>query len=74
MPSQPSRQAPGDPGRQKMKWRRRHPRWLAWIVDRRFGVAQHMKGDGKSVHALFEQRLDGLRRHVAAGKSRCRRW
>src|SRR6478672_3896107 len=33
------------------------------------GVAQHVKGDRKAVHALLEQRLDRLRRDVAAGKA-----
>src|SRR5205814_10084958 len=33
------------------------------------GVAQHMKGDGKPIHPLFEQRLDRFGRHVAAGKT-----
>jgi hypothetical protein len=33
------------------------------------GVAQHVEGDGKAIHPLFEQRLDRLRRHVAAGKA-----
>ena len=32
-------------------------------------MAQHVKGDRKTVHPLFEQRLDRLRRHVAAGKA-----
>jgi len=32
------------------------------------GVAQHVEGDGKSIHPLFEQRLDRLRRHVAPVK------
>src|SRR5260221_8025231 len=41
-------------------------------LDRRgadLGVAQHVEGDGKTVHPLFEQRLDRLRRNVAAGKA-----
>ena len=41
-------------------------------LDRRgtdLGVAQHVKGDGETVHALFEQRLDRLRRDVAAGEA-----
>src|SRR5260370_17563539 len=41
-------------------------------LDRRgtdLGVAQHMEGDRKSIHPLFEQRLDPLRRDVAAGKA-----
>src|SRR6266700_6147401 len=33
------------------------------------GVAQHVKGDGETIHALFEQRLDRLRRHIASGKT-----
>ena len=33
------------------------------------GVAQHVEGDGKTIHPLFEQRLDRLRRHVAAGET-----
>ena len=33
------------------------------------GVAQHVEGDGKAIHPLFEQRLDRLRRHVAAGEA-----
>ena len=28
-----------------------------------------MKRDGETIHPLFEQRLDRLRRHVAAGKA-----
>src|SRR3954453_12158110 len=33
------------------------------------GVAQYVESDGKAIHPLFEQRLDGLRRDVAAGKA-----
>ena len=71
MPSQASRQAPGDPGRQKMKVAPATPRGGA-ALDRRgadLGVAQHVEGDRETVHPLFEQRLDRLRRHVAAGKT-----
>ena len=41
-------------------------------LDRRgadLGVAQHVERDRKTVHPLFEQRLDRLRRDVAAGKA-----
>src|SRR6476620_9737820 len=41
-------------------------------LDRRgadLGVAQHMKCDGKPVHAFLEQRLYRLRRDVAAGEA-----
>src|ERR1700712_649203 len=41
-------------------------------LDRRgadLGVAQHMKGDGKTIYPLFEQGLDRFRRDVAAGKT-----
>src|SRR5262249_24412780 len=41
-------------------------------LDRRrsdLGVAQHVEGDGKTIHALLEQRLDRLGRDVAAGKA-----
>src|SRR5207248_9951566 len=33
------------------------------------GMAQHVEGDGKSIHPLFEQRFDRFGRHVAAGKT-----
>ena len=32
-------------------------------------MTQHMERDRKAVHPLFEQRLDRLRRHVAAGET-----
>ena len=41
-------------------------------LDRRgadLGVAQHVERDRETVHPLLEQRLDRLRRHVAAGKA-----
>ena len=41
-------------------------------LDRRgadLGDTQHVKRDGKSLHPFFEQRLDRLRRHVAAGEA-----
>src|SRR5882672_7320408 len=41
-------------------------------LDRRcadLGVAQHVERDGETIHPLFEQRLDRLRRHVAAGEA-----
>src|SRR3569623_114521 len=51
--------------------RARHPRCRA-TLDRRgadLGVTQHMKGDGKAIHPLVEQRLDRLGRHVAPGEA-----
>src|SRR6266404_2418093 len=41
-------------------------------LDRRgadLGVAQHVKRDRETIHPLFEQRLDRLRRHVATGEA-----
>src|SRR6266702_6443540 len=41
-------------------------------LDRRcadLGVAQHVERDGETIQPLFEQRLDRLRRHVAAGEA-----
>ena len=71
MPSQPSRQAPGDPGQaEDVGGARNTGRGPA--LDRRgadLGVAQHVEGDRKAVHPLFEQRLERLRRHVAAGEA-----
>src|SRR2546430_12021697 len=32
------------------------------------GMAQHVEGDGKTIHPLFEQRVDRFWRHVAAGE------
>ena len=32
-------------------------------------MAQHVEGDGKPIHPLFEQRFDRFGRHVAAGKT-----
>ncbi|MEY9659953.1 hypothetical protein ABH980_006960 [Bradyrhizobium ottawaense] len=32
-------------------------------------MAQHVEGDGKTVHALLEQGLDRLRRDVASGEA-----
>jgi len=55
MPSQPSRQAPGDPGRQKMKRRARDPRGGA-ALDRRgadLGVAQQVKRRWKTRPSAF---------------------
>ena len=68
--SQASRQAPGEPGRQKTKvvpirpavardWMVEVP-ILAWLI--------MWKTTREAVDALVEQRLDRLRRHVAAGE------
>ena len=41
-----------------------------WMVRRAdLGVAHHVESGGEAVHALLEQRLDCLRRHVAAGEA-----
>jgi len=60
MPSQPSRHAPGEPGKQKMKVSAgKSCRGAA--LDRRgadSGVAQHVKGDREAVPCACEQRLD----------------
>src|SRR5882672_5851207 len=64
MPSQPSRQTEDE--------RRARDAGGGAALDRRgadLGVAQHVKRDGETIHPLFEQRLDRLRRDVAAGEA-----
>mgnify|MGYP003694111325 CR=1 FL=1 len=69
MPSHASRQAPGDPGRQKMKVAPATPAVARLYIDVPILAWSACEMRWKTVHPLFEQRLDGLRRHVAAGET-----